>query len=343
MRCAQARRSASRAGVALTRSVGGQCRGFDPPAAASRPSWRDRRPDGAREPRCTAEAFADAGMTPEELLAPCTRRWSATRRAAGWGQGVACDGCCAACRAERMPDRLQEALGNVVAAHVNQGLVGGYGPMVQPVARLRHGRGLAGGGGGQDRAGKARRSSSGGWDDLRPRASSGSPTCPRPGYNDELDGSGIAPHEASRANDLRRAASSRRRAAGAARRARLGRAGARAARARRPGVRGQLRRRDPRVDPGPGMGVLAAVLGGRSRRSGTRSRGSDWAPTTSPSSPSTTRRRRSTTPTRPTCTSASRPRSAARRATRCSSSRRRRSPATRRAAPPPGRSAGCCR
>ena len=120
---------------------------------------------------CTVEAFADAGLEPEELLGerpPRARRQHAGRAAwAGWRRCGAC--CSTTCStSERQNDRLQESLGNVVAAHAVQTYVGSYGPMIHPVGAcataavslevaLR-----------QDPRGKALAVLAGGFDDLTP-------------------------------------------------------------------------------------------------------------------------------------------------------------------------------
>ena len=202
------------------------------------------------------------GSTPEELLGEVHPALVANTQGAGMG-GMASlrrllldhllDG-------ERQTDRLQESLGNVVAAHAVQAFVGSYGPMVHPVARLRDRRDLARGGA-TTRSAPARRwpSSPAASTTSRPRASLGFGDMGATATSDELDAHGLAPHEASRANDVRRArlrrGPGRRRAA---RRPRRRRARARAAGARRARLRGELRRRHPRArSRPPGMGVLA--------------------------------------------------------------------------------------
>ncbi len=84
----------------------------------------------------TAEAFRDAGTDPEELLGEV----HPSRMGSTQGTGM---GGMQSLRAMYMDplrgvphanDMLQEALGNVPAAHAMQSYVGGYGPMVHPVA-----------------------------------------------------------------------------------------------------------------------------------------------------------------------------------------------------------------
>ena len=92
----------------------------------------------------TVDAFLTGGFTPSELL-----RWvhpSLVANTQGTGMGgmtsmrsLYID----TLLGENRPnDILQEALPNVIAAHVVQSYVGGYGAMVHPVARLRHGSGI---------------------------------------------------------------------------------------------------------------------------------------------------------------------------------------------------------
>ena len=128
---------------------------------------------------CTVEAFADAGVTPEELLGEVHPALVGNTQGCGLG-GMAStrrvvldhllDG-------ERPPDRLQEALGNVVAAHT----VGSLRRLLRPDGpsgrRLRHRRGLARGRARQDplRAGAGHRSPAASTTSRR-RASSASAT-----------------------------------------------------------------------------------------------------------------------------------------------------------------------
>ena len=156
---------------------------------------------------CTTEAFADAGLTPEELLGagpPRARRQHAGLRA--WAAWRRCGGCCSTrlLDDERQPDRLQESLGNVVAAHAVQAFVGSYGPMVHPVAACATAAVSLEEAHDKIRAGKALAVLAGGYDDLTPEGLVGFGDMGATASSDELDALGIAPHEASRANDVRR-------------------------------------------------------------------------------------------------------------------------------------------
>src|SRR5262249_33467978 len=77
-------------------------------------------------------AFTDAGLTPEELLEHVHPADVANTQGAGMGgmaslRRLLLDHLLGA---ERQNDRLQESLGNVVAAHTVQAYLGSYGPMV---------------------------------------------------------------------------------------------------------------------------------------------------------------------------------------------------------------------
>ena len=85
---------------------------------------------------CTTEAFAAAGITPEELLGEVHPALVASTQGCGLGglasiRRLLMD---ALLDSERQADRLQESLGNVVGAHAVQSYLGSYGPMVHPVA-----------------------------------------------------------------------------------------------------------------------------------------------------------------------------------------------------------------
>ncbi|MBJ7518142.1 MAG: DUF1729 domain-containing protein [Solirubrobacteraceae bacterium] len=156
---------------------------------------------------CTDAAFAHAGLTPEELLGHVHPALVANTQGAGMGGMLSLrrmlfdtllDG-------ERQPDRLQEALGNVFAAHVVQGYVGSYGPMVHPVAACATAAVSLEEACDKIRAGKALAVLAGGFDDLTPEGMRGFADMHATADSDELDAAGIAPHEASRPGDRRRA------------------------------------------------------------------------------------------------------------------------------------------
>lgn len=155
---------------------------------------------------CTDAAFAAAGLEPEELLAHVHPALVANTQGAGMGGMVSLrhmlfdtllDG-------ERQPDRLQEALGNVFAAHVVQGYVGSYGAMVHPVAACATAAVSLEEAHDKIAAGKALAVLAGGFDDLTPEGMRGFADMHATADSDALDAAGIAPHEASRPGDRRR-------------------------------------------------------------------------------------------------------------------------------------------
>jgi fatty acid synthase len=101
-------------------------------------------------------------------------------------------------------DILQEALGNVVSAHVNQSLVGGYGPMVHPVAACATAAVSLEEAIDKIALGKAEIIIGGGWDDLSTEGINGFADMAATADNDALVDSGLAPHQHSRPGDRRR-------------------------------------------------------------------------------------------------------------------------------------------
>ena len=124
--------------VAMTRFVGGQIpEGFDPGVYGIPADMLDSMDRLALwNLVCTVEAFLSAGFSPAELLAHVhPARVSSTQ-----GTGMAGQEALRSLYVDkllahpRQHDILQEALPNVIAAHVMQSYVGGYGQMVHPVA-----------------------------------------------------------------------------------------------------------------------------------------------------------------------------------------------------------------
>ena len=204
-------------------------------------------------------------MTPEELLGEVHPALVGNTQGAGMG-GMASlrrllldhllDG-------ERLPDRLQESLGNVVAAHTVQSLLGSYGPMVHPVAACATAAISLEEAHDKIRAGKALAILAGGFDDLTPEGLVGFGDMGATASSDDLEAMGIAPHESSRANDVRRRGFVEAQGGGAL----LVVRGDVALKLGLP-VRGVLAYAGSFADgvqasiPAPGMGVLAAALGG---------------------------------------------------------------------------------
>lgn len=124
--------------VAMTRFVGGQIpEGFDPQVYGIPADMVDNLDRLALwNLVCTVDAFLSAGFSPAELLAHVhPARVSSTQ-----GTGMAGQEALRSLYVDKLlgqprpNDILQEALPNVIAAHVMQSYVGGYGPMVHPVA-----------------------------------------------------------------------------------------------------------------------------------------------------------------------------------------------------------------
>ena len=289
----------------------------------------------------TVEAFADAGLTPEELLEHVHPADVANTQGAGMG------GMASLRRLlldhllgdERQNDRLQESLGNVVAAHTVQAYLGSYGPMVHPVAACATAAVSLEEAHDKIRAGKALAVLAGGFDDLTPEGMLGFADMGATASSDELDAMGLAPFEASRANDVRRAGFVEAQGGGA----QLVVRGDVALALGLP-VRGVLVYAGSFGDglhtsiPAAGQGALASARGAargagaaradrrrHRRRLQARHLDRDERPRRGrpPRAPADGARAHAT-------------------ATRCSSSPRRRSPATRRAAPRRGSSTACC-
>ena len=214
---------------------------------------------------CTTEAFAAAGLTPEELLGEVHPALVASTQGCGMGgmaslRRLLLDGLL---DSERQADRLQESLGNVVAAHAVQSYVGSYGPMVHPVAACATAAISLEEAHDKIRAGKALAVLAGGFDDLTPEGLLGFGDMGATASSDELEALGIAPHEASRANDVRRRGFVEAQGGGAL----LVVRGDVALTLGLP-VRGVLAYASSHADgvqasiPSAGMGVLAAALGG---------------------------------------------------------------------------------
>ena len=124
--------------VTMTRFVGGQIpEGFDPQVYGIPADMVDNLDRLALwNLVCTVDAFLSAGFSPAELLAHVhPARVSSTQ-----GTGMAGQEALRSLYVDKLlgqprpNDILQEALPNVIAAHVMQYYVGGYGQMVHPVA-----------------------------------------------------------------------------------------------------------------------------------------------------------------------------------------------------------------
>ena len=192
----------------LRRSVGGQFPtgseparfGLEPGVAAS------MDPLAAWNVVVTAEALAEAGVTPEELVGAVHPSLVGNTQGSGMGgmSSIQTMYMAPATGRAHANDILQEALGNVVSAHVNQGLVGGYGPMVHPVAACATAAVSLEEAIDKIALGKAEIIIGGGWDDLGSEGINGFANMSATADNDALIDSGLAPHQHSRPGDRRR-------------------------------------------------------------------------------------------------------------------------------------------
>lgn len=155
----------------------------------------------------TVEAFQDAGIEPQELLEHVHPAEVANTQGAGMG------GMASLRRLlldhlldqERQNDRVQESLGNVVAAHAVQTYLGSYGPMVHPVGACATAAVSLEVAYDKITSGKALAVLAGGFDDLTPEGMIGFADMGATAASEDLEAMGLAPAEASRANDTRRA------------------------------------------------------------------------------------------------------------------------------------------
>ncbi|MFD6859647.1 fatty acid synthase subunit beta domain-containing protein [Rhodococcus sp. NPDC060090] len=192
----------------LTRTVGGQIpTGFDVTRwgiPADMADAVDRV--GLWNIVSTVDAFLTGGFTPSELL-----RWvhpSMVANTQGTGMGgmtsmrsLYIDTLLGENRAN---DILQEALPNVIAAHVVQSYVGGYGAMVHPVAACATAAVSVEEGVDKIKLGKAELVVAGGFDDLGIEGIVGFGDMSATAKSDEMTAKGIDDRRFSRANDRRR-------------------------------------------------------------------------------------------------------------------------------------------
>ncbi|HEY5855964.1 MAG TPA: fatty acid synthase subunit beta domain-containing protein [Aldersonia sp.] len=193
----------------LSRAVGGQIpTGFDPTRwgiSADMASSVDRV--ALWNIVCTVDAFISSGFNPSELM-----RWvhpSLVANTQGTGMGgmmsmrsLYIDTLLGDARAN---DILQEALPNVVAAHVVQSYVGSYGAMVHPVAACATAAVSVEEGVDKIKLGKAQLAVAGGFDDLSTEGIIGFGDMSATADTATMRGKGISDRRFSRANDRRRA------------------------------------------------------------------------------------------------------------------------------------------
>ncbi|MFV0318044.1 MAG: beta-ketoacyl synthase N-terminal-like domain-containing protein, partial [Microthrixaceae bacterium] len=154
----------------------------------------------------TAEAFADAGVGPDEVLDAVHPSAVANTQGTGMGGMTSLEEVFSRATkgTSRSNDILQEALANVVSAHVNQSLVGGYGPMVNPVAACATAAVSLEEAVDKIRLGKARFVVAGGWDDLGLEGVLGFGDMSATAASAEMEARGLEPREHSRPGDRRR-------------------------------------------------------------------------------------------------------------------------------------------
>ena len=194
--------------LALTRTIGGQIpTGFDP-AVWGVPAEMLESLDRVAvwNLLCTVDAFLSSGFSPAELM-----RWvhpAAVASTQGTGMGGM-----TSMRSlyvdtllgeAKQNDILQEALPNVIAAHVMQSYVGGYGAMIHPVAACATSAVSVEEGADKIRLGKADFVVAGGFDDLSTEGIVGFADMSATADSAAMLAKGIDPRFVSRANDRRR-------------------------------------------------------------------------------------------------------------------------------------------
>ncbi len=154
----------------------------------------------------TAEALADAGVSAEELVSSVHPSLVGNTQGSGMGGMSSISKVFMGPLAGRQyaNDVLQEALGNVVSAHVNQGLIGGYGPMVHPVAACATAAVSLEEAVDKIALGKAEIIIGGGWDDLSTEGITGFANMAATADNAAMIESGLHPRQHSRPGDRRR-------------------------------------------------------------------------------------------------------------------------------------------
>ena len=194
--------------MAMTRFVGGQVpKDFDPAVWGIPADMVDNLDTVALwNIVCTVDAFLSAGFDPAELLAAVHPARVSSTQGTGMGgmeslRGIYVDRILAEPRAN---DVLQEALPNVVAAHVMQSYVGGYGQMIHPVAACATAAVSVEEGLDKIRVGKADFVVTGGFDALSVEGITGFGDMAATADSAEMEGKGIEHRFFSRANDRRR-------------------------------------------------------------------------------------------------------------------------------------------
>lgn len=194
--------------MAMSRFVGGQIpEGFDPSVYGIPADMVDNLDRVALwNLVCTVDAFLSSGFSPAELLAAIHPTRVSSTQGTGLGgmesmRSLYVDGLLAE---PRQNDILQEALPNVMAAHVMQSYVGGYGQMIHPVAACATAAVSVEEGVDKIKLGKSDFVVAGGFDDLSIEGITGFGDMAATADSAEMASKGIEDRFFSRANDRRR-------------------------------------------------------------------------------------------------------------------------------------------
>ena len=194
--------------MAMSRFVGGQIpEGFDPAVYGIPADMIDNLDRVAIwNLVATVEAFLNSGFSPAELLRAVHPARVSSTQGTGLGgmesmRSLYIDGLLAE---PRQNDILQEALPNVMAAHVMQSYVGGYGQMIHPVAACATAAVSVEEGVDKIKLGKSDFVVAGGYDDLSIEGITGFGDMAATADSNEMAAKGIDERYFSRANDRRR-------------------------------------------------------------------------------------------------------------------------------------------
>ncbi|MDO4762330.1 MAG: DUF1729 domain-containing protein [Corynebacterium sp.] len=194
--------------MAMSRFVGGQIpEGFDPAVYGIPADMIDNLDRVAVwNIVATVDAFLSSGFTPAELMRQLHPARVSSTQGTGLGgmqsmRSLYIDGLLAE---PRQNDILQEALPNVMAAHVMQSYVGGYGQMIHPVAACATAAVSVEEGVDKIKLGKSDFVVAGGYDDLSIEGITGFGDMAATADSGEMAAKGIEERYFSRANDRRR-------------------------------------------------------------------------------------------------------------------------------------------
>ncbi|NON71123.1 DUF1729 domain-containing protein [Corynebacterium ulcerans] len=194
--------------MAMSRFVGGQIpEGFDPSVYGIPADMVDNLDRTALwNLVCTVDAFLSSGFSPAELLRELHPARVSSTQGTGLGgmqsmRALYIDGLLSE---PRQNDILQEALPNVMAAHVMQSYVGGYGQMIHPVAACATAAVSVEEAVDKIKLGKSDFVVAGGFDDLSIEGITGFGDMAATADSQEMTAKGIEDRYFSRANDRRR-------------------------------------------------------------------------------------------------------------------------------------------